>query len=278
MLVLSCLSSNAQSGRQLRALYNLSGGSFESKGWHFAPGLTYCIPSGADRFDQRLVANDAMGVPDTLYTGAFDHNGGLGFYLEVGRHHFVDYFLLTYIDYSLGFKQLRGGEQFAGRMLVDSAIVGVENSGEFNQGRLVGNFNLNNIWQLTDNSFLQNSMGVNFDYRVMNRYEYTGPTTGMLQSTPGNFTTDIHWKLGYGWRPEKGVFIIPSVEIPILALAPFDDGKSTTQWFSTRYRPIIFSLRFLLFDRRKAQDCVGGSSGDRHYELFGKEVRKRYRK
>ena len=268
VVLFTCQGVSAQSGRQLRALYNLNGGSFESKGWHFAPGVTYCLPTSYGRFDQRLIANDAQGVPDTLYTGTFDDTGGIGFYLEVGRHHFIDYFLLTYLDYSLGYKQLRGGEQFAGRMLVDSAMVNVDNAGEFSQGRLVANFNLNNIWQITDNSFIQNSVGINADYRVSNRFEYQGPTTGMLQTQPGNFTADIHWKIGYGWRPENGVFIIPSIEAPILAMSPFDDGKATTQWFSTRYRPIIFSLRFLLFDRRSAQDCVGKSAGDKKYELF----------
>jgi hypothetical protein len=96
----------------------------------------------------------------------------------------------------------------------------------------------------------------------------------MLQGFPPDLTADIHWKFGVGWRPEGGVLIIPSIETPILTLAKFDDGKSTSQVFSTRYRPIIVSLRVLLFDKRKAQDCVGQSDGTTKHELWGKEMRR----
>lgn len=262
-----------QSGRQLRPLYNLDGGRHTHKAWHFAPGLTYMIPSGSGRMDVRTQRNPEGGV-DTLYAGDFGASGGLGFYLEAGRSWFLDYYLLNYIDVGLGYKQLRGEESFAGRMLNESEMVQVDNLGQFRYQRLTGFVNFSNIWQLSDATFIQNSCGANLDYQLGDGVEYTGLTTGMLQAFPPAFTADIHWKIGFGWRPEGGVLLIPTLETPILTLAKFDDGKSTTQVFSTRYRPIIFTLRVLLFDKRKGQDCVGATAGGKKHELWGREMRK----
>ncbi|MGC6532511.1 MAG: hypothetical protein ACON34_05865 [Flavobacteriales bacterium] len=271
--LLLTVSSVAQSGRQLRPLYNLDGGRYLHKGWHFAPGLTYMIPTAAGRFNDRL-RTETEGQTDTLYIGDFSAAGSLGVYLEVGRHWFIDYYLLDYIDAGIGFKQLRGRENFTGSVLTDTGLMEVDNRGEFKFNRITGFVNFSNIVQLTDNTFIQNSAGANLDYRLGGGVTYEGPTTGMLQAFPPDFTADIHWKFGFGWRPEWGVLIIPSIETPILTLAKFDDGKSTTQVFSTRYRPIIVSLRVLLFDKRKAQDCVGQSDGTTKHELWGKEMRR----
>lgn len=269
---------SAQSGRQHRALYNLDGGNYQNKGWFVSPGITYMFPSSNGRDDIRLRA-ETEGPLDTIYVGEFTDNGRVGFYLEVGRHHFTDaIYGLDYIDYGIGFKQLRGRERFTGRMLGDNGMEAVENDGQFSQGRLTGFFNASNILQLSDASFLQNSLGINLDYRLINTVDYVGPTTGMNQVFPEDFTFDFHWKIGFGWKPQNGLFIIPSVETPILSVVPLDDGKSTVQLFSTRYRPVIFTLRFLWFQKRKGQDCVGSSAGDKHYDLFGRDVKKKRRR
>lgn len=265
----------AQSGRQHRPLYDLDGGAFHRRGWHFAPGVAYAFPSAAGRENERLIATEG-GAVDTLYAGEFSAAGKPGIYLEVGRTHLMDaLFILDCIDYGIGLKQLRGREDFSGTMFPEGGVVEVENRGDFSQMRGTAFVNFSNIHQLSDRSFLQNSLGFNTDYRFIDRVTYNGPTTGMLQGFPPDFTCDIHYKLGFGWRPESGRFVIPTLETPLLSVVQFQDGRSTTQWFSTRYRPIIFTLRFILLDKRKSPDCVGASRGGRKHELFDPSMRRK---
>ncbi|NNE54794.1 MAG: hypothetical protein HKN32_02145 [Flavobacteriales bacterium] len=267
----------AQSGRQHTPLYDLSGTRFLNKGWHFAPGVTYMLPANDQSINTRLVVTD--GVTDTLYTGEFDPSGKVGIYLEAGRHHLMDkMYLLDNVDYGIGFKMLRGGERFDGRMKADSGMVPISNEGSFSESFLTAFVNAGNIHQLSDRTFLHNSFGLNVDYRILSSRPFEGTSTGMIQEFPGNFNAHIHYRLGFGIKLQASWFMIPSVETPILTLVKFDDGKSTMQYFSNRYRPLIFTLRFLRLDRRKSPDCVGKSAGTTGHSLWGGKVGKKYRK
>ena len=48
--------------------------------------------------------------------------------------------------------------------------------------------------------------------------------------------------------------IIPSIETPILTFYPLEYGSSTLGYLSSRYRPIIISLKFLIL-RPKIDEC-----------------------
>lgn len=256
-------------------LYDLTHTRFLNKGWHFAPGVTYMMPRPATRQEERLTATD--GVTDTLYAGTYDVKGRAGIYLEIGRHHLMDfYYLLDNIDYGLGFKMFRGAEDFTGFVKYDSTRIEVQNQATFNESFLSAFVNFGNIHQLTDRLFLHNSLGLNADYRLFNSRESQGDFTGMIHSFPSDFVGQAHLKVGVGFKLESRVFVIPSVETPILTIAKFDDGKSTVQYFSSRYRPFIFSLRFIFLDRRKSADCVGKGDGQSGHQLWGKKMGKKY--
>lgn len=274
---LSSILALAQSGRQNRALYDLDGGRYQNKGWHFAPGLTYMFPADFSREETRLSTINEFS--DTLYSGTFEASGKFRLYLEFGRHHFYDkFFFLDYLDYGLGFKMLGGQEDFNGIMNVDTAFVNVANTGLFKESSVTGFINFNNILQLSDYTFIQNSFGLNADYRVISKREYNGPTVGMIQEFPPDFMFQLHYKIGFGYKAESGLFIIPSIETPLLNIVKFDDGKSTMKFFSTRYRPIILTLRFLMFSKKKTEDCVGAPKEKTGDQLWDKKMRKKYRR
>lgn len=233
------------------------------------------FPAQDKPVNTRLAINDA-GDTDTLYTGVFDQSGKIGLHLELGRHHFVDHlYLLDNIDYGLGFKMLRGAETFEGRVKTDSALVAISNEGTFGESFVTGFVNLGNIYQISDNTFLHNSLGLNLDYRVINKREMTGLTNGMIQSFPPNFLAQFHYRLGFGFKMSASWFIVPSAETPVLTLVKFDDGKSTMQYFSSRYRPLIFTLRIMRLDKRKSADCVGKSAGTTGHQLWDKKMSKK---
>ena len=274
--VLISVASFAQSGRQNRPLYQL-GSKYNGNGWHFAPGVTYMIPNTEENSQSLLVPGD-QGT-DSLYYGDFTAKGKLGAYLEFGGQHFVARpVLFHYFDYGVHFKLFRGSEDFEGRAMVDSSMLNVSNQGNFSQGFVGGYFNINHIAQLSDNTFLQFSLGANVDYKVINRFEFEGVAGNIPVINANNLQGQLHAKVGFGFKPESGVMIIPSIETPILNIQPFEDGKSTLPYFNSRYRPIIISVRFLFFAQTKPEDCVGQGTEKRGTELWGKEMRKAKKK
>lgn len=272
---LSC-ASFGQTGRQHTPLYNLNSSKFLNKGWHVSPGVTYMFPASATRKETRLLTST-----DSLYSGEFNASGKLGLYLEFGRHHFTDVLLvMDYFDYGIGFKGLRGQEEFSGSIFNDSLnqTVPAENKGFFSDSYLTGFFNASKITQIGDYSFIQNSLGLNVDYRILEKREFEGNADHFIQSFPDKLQFQLHYKLGFGYKLENGLFIIPTLETPILTFVEFDDGKSTFQYFSSRYRPIIFTLRFLWFDKRPTQDCVGKPTEKTGHQLWDKKMSRKYRR
>ena len=256
-------------------LYDLDHTRFLNKGWHFAPGVTYMMPRPASRLEERFAPRD--GIIDTLYSGTYDLKGKVGVYLEVGRHHLMDfYYLLDNIDYGMGFKMFRGGEDFTGLVKDDSVWYEVQNQASFNESFLSAFVNFGNVHQLSDRLFLHNSLGLNADYRILASRTDEGKFERMINVFPSKFVGQAHLKIGVGFKLESRVFVIPSVETPVLTIHAFDDGKSTVQYFSSRYRPFIFSLRFVFLDRRKSSDCVGKGSGQSGNQLWDKKTGRKY--
>ena len=123
-------------------------------------------------------------------------------------------------------------------------------------------FNVNNIIQLTDYTFIQNSIGVNFDWKFLQKYETNGSPYAI--NNTGAFILSLHYKLGYGIKVTDQLFIIPTLETPILNGIKWENGKSTYGIFSSRYRPLIFSVRFAWLRKPDRGGCppVYGPDGD----------------
>jgi len=248
---LSTLLANAQMERQKRALYYES--EYQPKGWFGGVGFTYTIPTQLS-FEDTRVSNKTV-ENDTLYSGKFNPKGRFGLYLEAGRHHFTKkVYFVDHIDYGIAFKQYKGREDFEGLVKTDS-LIAVTNTGKFGYSYLGGFFNASNIFQLGDNIWVHNSLGANVDYAIIRKTNYLGPITGMPQVFPSNLQAQLHYKLGVGWKAGAGLYFLPSIETPILNIYRFDDGKSTLNVFSSRYRPIIVSVRVMFLDRTKTKSC-----------------------
>lgn len=266
----------AQSGRQHRPLYQI-GNKFNNGGWHFAPGITYMYPAAHSRAEARLVP--AEPEPETVFDGTFNAAGRLGFYLEVGKQYFFDEPLFFhYIDFGLHYKHLSGSEAFTGQVRTDAGMLGVENSGRFSDGFIGAYFNANHIFQVSDHSFIQLGVGVNADYRLFERRQFEGESSPFGHEFADPFQGQLHAKIGFGFKPELGVLIIPSIETPILNVVPMYDGKSTLPYYSSRYRPIIVSVRVLLFGQNRAGDCVGKSSGEQKHDLWDPAMQRQVNK
>jgi len=218
-------------------------------GWMIGPGLTYMLPNRIKSYDEVV---DSIG-PDFV-NDYLKRNGRVALYLEVGRYQiFYDGgYIFNYMDYSLAYKRLSGTEKYH------------DNKSIFKQNNLLLNFNINNIIQLSDFRFIQNSIGANFDWKFSQKYTPASPSSPLGNNT-SRFLFSLHYKLGFGIKYNDRLFIIPSIETPILNILEWEGGKSTYGIFTSRYRPLIFSVRFawLRSPDRGACPPVYGPDGDR---------------
>lgn len=271
--------------RELRPLYDLN--EWQKRGWFFAPGVTFMQPAERNRDEVRFLRR--QGFNDTLHAGTFSNRSRVGLYFEVGRHHFTDkIYFVDHIDYGIHVKMLRGTERFDGRVKVGFDLPEFNNSGRFSETFAGAFFNASNIARISSNLWWHSSVGVNAEYRIISRRSYDGPTLGMSMDYPRPYLGQLHFKAGLGWKADPGLYFMPMIETPILSLLPFDDGKSTLQYFTGRYRPIILTVRVMLLDRRKGRECENQpgkpltkeeleKSGMKHKgnDLFGDDVNAR---
>ena len=76
--------------------------------------------------------------------------------------------------------------------------------------------------------------------------------------TPSNterLLISFHLKLGYGMKFQNRLFIIPTLETPILKLKQWEGGKSTYGILNSRYRPMLLKVRILWLKRSNKSDC-----------------------
>lgn len=202
---------------------------YKMTGWYWGPGINYSFP---------LPSKHSKSFTDSLdnpYTVDFDPSGKIGFYLEGGRYRILQYsYLFKYLDYGLAYKWLRGQEEYS--------LSSLSGQGKFSDHYLLAHFNLNNVLNLSDNSFLQNTIGINADYPII-KSRTSGFGAG--ESYPSGPVVQIHYKLGYGFKVNDKLMIIPAIETPVLNLFPFEFPESSLGYHNSRFRPIIFSVRFL---------------------------------
>lgn len=221
----TCIIGNSQDifGRRKKDLVEYR--TYKMGGWMFAPGLTY-TPARIPKSEERDI----------------NPNGRLAVYAEVGRFQIFyeggNFF--NYFDYSLAYKRLSGSEKYNDLKSV------------FKQNFVLANVNLNNIVQLGDYTFIQNSIGANLDYKFSEKYDNVN---GSGNDNTNNLLFSLHYKFGYGIKAKNNLFIIPSIEVPILNALEWENGKSTYGIFSSRYKPIIFSVRFAFLKKRGRNAC-----------------------
>lgn len=232
-------------------------------GFHFAPGLTWMLASFKEK-EIEILQNG-----DTSFNYNLKGKGRLGFYVEAGMYHLFPYGrIFHYLDWSVAWKNLKGAQDFTANTMIESSstiITESEGTNQFRYNFLLANVNLNNVKQIRNYSFIQNSLGLNFDYAI-------GKSENMESffidgSTFNKMIFSLHYKIGFGYKLNQKWFIIPSLETPIFNIMPFESGKSVLGYgiFDMRYRPIILSIRFAWLRKPKSGDCppVYGPEGDK---------------
>lgn len=216
-------------------------GFYKLSGWHFDPGVTWM----GTRF--RNSGDDLYSSGDTTYTATHDPGGRIGFYFGVGRYKIFKYArLFPYMDYGIAYKGLRGKESYEGEWRVagqENAFATTEGAGNFAHHNILAYVNFNNILQISNKMFLQNSLGANIDYSIiMNSDDISGPFR--TDETIPRFWAQIHYKLGLGFKFRERFFLIPTIETPLVNFSPWTNFKLKMPKYMSEYRPLILTIRF----------------------------------
>lgn len=226
-------------------------GKMKRGGFFFAPGLTWTLAPFKDREERFDLGTDS--VADAIYQG----KGRLGLYLEAGWFLATrDPVIIDYWDIGLAYKQFKGREEGHGTFAIGDSLGSWLSEGNFNDQHLTFALNANKLFQTADYRFIQLSVGANVDWRFGTGRDFTGFTIPGSQQFPPEFIGQAHAKLGYGFKLTKQLMIIPAIETPFFSVQPEDQGLGRLQWFSTTYRPLILSVRFLFLRYPNGFACV----------------------
>ena len=219
-------------------------------GWFIGPGVTW-THTRLKNEEEEVFRN-----ADTTYNATYDPAGRIGIYIEGGLTWFTrDPVILDYFDVGLAYKNLRGSESFESTLLRGDSSAAMTGEGTFAERLITLSANANKFIQTGDYQFVQLCLGANADYRLGSSYDHTGDPVLNQHDLPPDLIAQLHFKLGYGFKLRSKLLMIPAIETPVFSVVPEDQGFGQLQWFSSNYRPLIFSVRFLFLRARNGFDC-----------------------
>jgi len=227
-------------------------GNFERRGWVLSPSLTYMLPQ-LKAPSQRVYFQGGA-----AYDIDYNPAGRVGVGLEVGRFHLIDNSqLISHVQLNMGIKVLRGVERFQATLANEtSSLPGVlQNEGAFSHSYATMSFAASNIQQFSRTGFIQNSIGINGDYRIASASTYNKAGLPIDLATPSQFIFQANYSLGIGFRVSGNILVVPSLETPIVNIYEYEDLKSTLKVFNSRYRPFILKVSVLMLDNKPDRKC-----------------------
>ena len=224
---------------------------YEKSHWYFGPGLTYTIaPLGSKTV---VGTTDA----DTLYRTNLNRSGQLGFYGELGRYFLIEkLYFFRYWNVGMNYRWIKGKEQYSDERVVLETPTNI-GSGEnsFSDHFLNLHLEINGINRLSDETFLQHTLGVGAGYGIVSKRAYNHLVPGIEQKTGSKMHSYLYYRLGWGIKSNSKLIIIPSIEIPVLNIYSFHGGRPDMPYFNSGFWPITFSVRFFLFRKYRLKNC-----------------------
>jgi hypothetical protein len=226
-------------------------GKYKRNGIHFSVGPTYLITKAGSEITERPF--DAVSMTRISKTD----KGHLGGFIEVGMLHIPKKKnkVVHYWDWALGVKHF-GGQEDATESLVTNGVetIVTERNGKFFSGYAFGRMNIHNVIQVGNMDWIDNSLGFNVDYKVYGQSEQTGAVS-LDQYNQKDLKIALNYAFGWGFKMRNGFFIMPQIRVPILGAYEWDGAKPTIRWFSSRYMPIMLTVKFGWLFKKDPNDC-----------------------
>jgi hypothetical protein len=209
----------------------------------------------------------------------FDPAGLPGFFIEAGLAHFpkkrsniskaLKTILISYYDWGIGFKILGGQESTLVNTYTPggSLMASYTGSGNFYNGYLYGRFSVHKNINFSKKYFLDNGLGINLDYRLLEQGSPTYPVDGGFNFNQGmhsKFVAQLNYTLGFGFRLSRRSIVIPGVQVPILGFYDWRKGCAALKWYNSNYLPILVHVKWIYLFEKKVKGCnTPGSEDDR---------------
>lgn len=239
-----------------KPLYRWVTGDYSRHGIQLSFGPTYTFTS------PRTFEEEYQLTQDTLLRYTREAKGRVGFFAEIGMVHITKKprKFIHYYDWGIGYKHIGGRELFSTGVYDDrDTLVGeLEGEGKFYNGYLYGRFSVHSVFQMNPHLFLDNALGVNGDYALVGKNQsYDGYHVPSTQKFQGDIVAQLHYDLGIGIKPrvDKGFFIIPGVQMPILGAYEWSGGAPAIHWFSSKYFPALFKVKFVWLFKKDPTRC-----------------------
>lgn len=191
---------------------------------------------------------------DTTLAYFFRSGGDWRFMAEIGMLHFTkkrkrNFLIIDHYDWAIGIKTFRGWEETRVYDNGGPEVDGVTGRGEFALGYVTGRFGVHNMIKLNKRMAIDHGPGINLDYRVFgsepgDNSGYQPVVLPTTQQFERDFMAQIHYELGLRIRVYKMWHITPMVHMPVLGIYQWDGGRPSINWFSSRYQPLIFKVKF----------------------------------
>ena len=275
--------------RDLRALSNY--------GLQVQVGATYLMTRLHNPTNEILTTSGSI-----RGTYLHDPKGQLGAYAEIGMFHFpkkrsklslaLKTVLVSYYDWGVGFKYFRGMQTIetqltdaSGNKIGSPDIVPYR----FEFGHVYGRFSLHKNINFkskktgeNSNFFLDNSLGINVDYRVTTK---TDPYPISTDPIPVGYSSplhaQLHYGLGFGFRLKRGAYLIPGVRAPLVGFQMTQPLPSNTvsgvstfgnpsfRWFSSRYWPALIHVKYMFaFEKKVKKGCPPVETNDQDKNTY----------
>lgn len=213
---------------------------FRPTGWIFEGGVTGTFGIMGD---QSITTGDSTFTSSTSFRPMVALNVGRYFSVKKGHK------LVKYVDATLGYKSLWNTEEQ--QLVVASQNIDVTNTHNNTAHYASLNLNLNNIISLDNYTFIQNTIGVNADYRFAQNVNAANPYNSVV---PSSFVVQVHYKLALGLMIDNDKAVIPYIEIPVFNITPTQTEFSQLDYFDQSYQSVIVGVRLMLF-RLGQKDC-----------------------
>ena len=215
------------------------------------------------RNDRRAVV-----LPDNPNREYFFTSGGKwGAMGEIGMLHFTKrtswrFIKIDHYDWAIGVKTFGGWEET--RLVIrddpNSGATGISGRGEFSLGYVTGRLAFHNLIKLSPRIQLDQALGANFDYRLFGNTpgDVSGYVPIVLPSTQTyqrDFLAQLHYEIGFRIRVINMLHITPSFQIPVISAFQWSGGRSSIQWFSTRFQPWLLKFKFMIPLKEKEGKC-----------------------
>ena len=249
------------SQRLREPLFRWVTGDFAKHGIQFSFGPTYTFTDIGAKDDEFRIES-ANSAPDTLIGFSQGAKSRIGIFAEIGMVHITrkPRKIIHYYDWGVGFKLFGGRETLESRLYDENETLlgNIDGEGQFYNGYLYGRLSAHNVFQINPNFFIDNSIGFNLDYAIVNGSNtYEGYRVPTEQKFQGDLIGQLHYTLGLGIKPrvDKGFFFVPSIEIPFLGLQEWNGGSPAIHWFSSKYYPAMLRLKFVWLFKRDPDRC-----------------------